>query len=65
MRHSDYVAEQMRDPVYRRGHYFYAVVGFPRKVLIGALFRLRDACHAAALRLLCVRMIDVDEYEDD
>jgi hypothetical protein len=65
MKHSDYVAEQMRDPVYRRWHYFYAIVGFPRKVLIGALFGLRDLCHAAALRLLGVRRIDPDEYEDE
>jgi len=34
MTFDEYLAEEMRDPVYRRWHRFYAIVGFPRRLLL-------------------------------
>ena len=60
-----YLAEQMRDPVYRFWHYVYAPGYWLRGKLISFLFWLRDVAHEAGCQVIGVRLVDVSSADDD
>lgn len=65
MTFDEYLAEDMRDPAFRFWWRVRAPEFWVRKHLGGALFRLRDLCHAAALRVLGVRIAELDDDPQD
>ena len=65
MKHRDYVAEQMRDPVYRFWHFVYGPGFWLRGKLISFLFWLRDAAHEAACRVMGTRLIGTFPTDDE
>ena len=63
MRHADFVAEQMQDPEFRFWYRVYGPQFWLRGKLVALLFRVRDAAHSAALKVMGVSVVDVSLTE--
>jgi len=65
MKHRDYFAQQMQDPVSRFWWYVKVPEFWLRDKLAWLLFRIRDGAHAAALWMLGTSIVSLNDEMND